>query len=244
MTKLGRRKYNAKQEEFLLQLENCMLNGEWNQARLGARFNRDVPTISRGMKTIRERWYQQNNPHEELREKRLFRIRQLDNCFSESMNAWHKSKKPTVEKTVRSEPCSFCSAVGSFTDKDGNQIQCPICRGSCVKVEVTVKRKKSNGDAEYLNTALRAHREACMLESLYPERSQRTKVSMGIGPDGTLNIETTYENAPTEDLLDVMAAIEDLKEKSRYVENGHHNGQVIEVESVKKIPDRLVGDGV
>ena len=229
---LKRRKREAHKEHFLDQVEQCLINNEWNQKKLCARFGKTQSIISRAIKQIvYGRW--KIDDRTELENERNLRVKQHEYVQSQAMNAWHESKKPKIEVTRTKMPCGSCRSTG-YTTRDDQQVECTICNGTGIRIEETIKKSKSCGDTSYLATAQRANDAICKLRGLYPERKIASRATMSA--DGTLTIDTVYENASTEDLMEVMVAMENLKMNSkRKMLEGVDDGDIIEVEAVKKI---------
>lgn len=218
---IKKRRREVHRQNFLKALERDLINNHWNQKELAIRHNKSQSVISRTIREITKTW--NLDDRSDLIQKRLLRIKQHEKIYTDEMNAWEESKKPKHEITRVKMPCGTCRSTG-YTTKDDQQVECTICNGTGIRVETTVKVSKSSGNTNHHATALRALQEICRLEGLYPEKKSSTRVSMN--SDGSLQIDSIYDHADSDQLLEAMTVIENLKQHAQQ----KMRGDVIDVE--------------
>lgn len=205
-------------ERRLDRIEQMMLRGIKNQAAMARAFGISECMLSKDVALIRKRWGNRDPDERELQ--RREHIVQIEDILRLSLNAFDRSRKDIEEFSISIRPCDNCNGAGRVTNRaTGVEEMCRLCGGKGKSVTEVTKVKETPGDPSFLKLAKECVVEVARMQGVYPDGKigvlSRITETEGIGGNIREKTEELYLTAPTDTLIEAMAAIDRLKRSNK-----------------------------
>ena len=212
-TKLAAGALTRERFERLQKLNQLFAQGGYTLTELAARFGVSVGTIASDRKYIMEKWWSEEES-EKTREKRLRRIKELEQIKRLALESYYRSRMDREEVTTKYDrvPCPECYGTGKLP-----KCKCLECEGTGYKIEEVVFRKVAGtpGDAQFLQVAKSATVELCKIEALYKQPSVKVQHVVSGGVRHSVDLEEKYSDVDPELILAAKVALARLEDASK-----------------------------
>lgn len=146
-------------------LNPLFAQGGYTLSELAARFGVGIDAIAEDRDYIMDNWWREEE-HEKTKDKRLQRLKELEQLKRLALESYHRSRHDKEEITTRfdKKPCEECGGTGRLP-----KCRCLNCDGIGYNTEEVVLRKISGqaGDASFLRVAVTCVTEMVKMEALY-----------------------------------------------------------------------------
>lgn len=198
--------------ERLSKLNPLFAQGGYTLSELATRFGITTTQVAADRDYIMENWWREEE-NEKTRDKRLQRIKELEQVKRLALESYYRSRQDDEEITTRydKKPCEECHGTGRLP-----KCKCINCEGIGYVTEEIITRKVKGrpGSAEFLSVAKACVTEICKIEALYKRPELKVQhVITGVVRHGL--DEERYRDIDPNLVIDAKASLARLEEAAK-----------------------------